>query len=337
MNRRKWTLVISLVLVLLTGAVGYLYYSKVYSHQAKITATGTIEVTTADITPKVGGYLAELSIIEGDIVVDGQRVARIDRTDLELQMAQADSALKKAIFQLSDLERGSRPQEIKQVRAKLAAAESAYAKAQSDFGRYSKLYNDQAISAQQFDAIRSGRDIAYNDVAALRQSLSLLEEGTRMDQVSAQQEEVERSRYVLEISKSIFADTIITAPLSGVIVSKNYENREYVNPGAPVATVLDLDDCWVKIYINSTQIGSVKTGQPAEVFIDSFPGRVFPGTIKEVSTRAEFTPHNTLTQHERAAQVFAVKVKIDNSAGLLKPGMPADVIIRLKSDGKEAL
>jgi multidrug resistance efflux pump len=55
MNRRKWILVISLVFVLLTGGVGYLYYAKVYSHQAKITATGTIEVTTADITPKVGG------------------------------------------------------------------------------------------------------------------------------------------------------------------------------------------------------------------------------------------------------------------------------------------
>ncbi len=93
MNRRKWTLVISLVLVLLTGAVGYLYYPKGYSQQAKITATGTIEVTTADITPKVGGYLAELSIIEGDIVVAGQRVARIDRTDLELKVAQADGTL----------------------------------------------------------------------------------------------------------------------------------------------------------------------------------------------------------------------------------------------------
>lgn len=337
MNRRKWTLVISLVLVLLTGAVGYRYFAKVYSQQAKITATGTIEVTTADITPKVGGYLAELSIIEGDRVVAGQRVARIDRTDLELQVAQADGALKKAMFQLADLKRGSRPQEIEQVRAKLAAAESAYAKTQSDFDRYSKLYDDRAISAQQFDAVRSGRDIAYNDVVALRQSLSLLEEGTRMDQISAQKEEVERSRYVLETSKSILADTIITAPLSGVVISKNYENREYVNPGAPVATVLDLDDCWVKIYINSSQIGSVQIGQSAEVFLDSFPGRVFLGTIKEVSTRAEFTPHNTLTQHERAAQVFAVKVKINNSAGLLKPGMPADVIIRLKPDGKESL
>jgi HlyD family secretion protein len=337
MSRRKRILAISLVFVLLAGAEFYLYYPMIYSKKAKITATGTIEVTTADITPKVGGYLAELGIKEGDRVQAGQRVARIDRDDLELQVAQANGALKKAMFQLADLKKGTRPQEIEQVRAKISAAESAYAKAQSDFDRYSKLYQDRAIAAQQFDAVRAARDIAYNEVIALRQNLNLLEEGTRVDQISAQQEEVERSQYVLETSKSILADTIITAPLTGVIISKNYENREYVNPGAPVATVLDLDDCWVKIYIHSQQIGSIKIGQAADVLIDSFPGRIFPGVIKEVSTRAEFTPHNTLTQHERASQVFAVKVKVDNSAELLKPGMPADVAFGLNADGKESL
>ena len=125
----------------------------------------------------------------------------------------------------------------------------------------------------------------------------------------------------------------MTCPSCG----KNYENREYVNPGAPVATVLDLDDCWVKVYISSSQIGSIKIGQAADVFIDSFPGKIFMGAIKEVGTQTEFTPHNTLTQHERAAQVFAVKVKVDNSDGILKPGMPADVTIKLNRDGKESL
>jgi HlyD family secretion protein len=337
MNNWKKNTVIGLLLALLAGVGGYLCYPMVYFQKGKIMATGTIEVTTADITPKVGGYLVELGIKEGDRIEMGQCVARIDRTDLALQVAQANGALKRAMYQLADLKKGTRPQEIEQARAKLSAAEAVYAKAQADFGRYSTLYQDGAISAQQFDAIRAGRDTAYNEVAALRQNLDLLQEGTRVDQISAQQEEVERSQYVLEASKVLLADALVTAPLTGVIISKNYENREYVNAGAPVATILDLDDCWVKIYLSSQQIGLITIGQPADVHIDSFPNRNFPGVIKEVSTRAEFTPHNTLTQHERASQVFAVKVKVNNSAGLLKPGMPADVAIRLNIGGKEAL
>lgn len=336
MARRKGILGIGLVLVMLIGAGVYFYYN-LYSKQAKITATGTIEVTTADITPKVGGYLAELSIIEGDKVHSGQRVARVDRNDLALQVAQNEGALKKVMYQLTDLKKGARPQEIDQVRAKLSAAEAAYVKAQADFERASDLFADRAIAAQQFDAAKASRDIARGEVVALQNTLSLLEEGTRADQISAQQEEVERSRYLLDISKTLLADTIITSPLTGVIVSKNYENREYVNPGAAIATVLDLDDCWVKIYISSKQIGTLKVGQAAEVLVDAFPGKIFTGVIKEVGTRAEFTPHNMLTQNERAVQVFAVKVKIDNAEGILKPGMPADVVIKLAADGKNIL
>lgn len=337
MNGRKRILVIGLVLALIAGVGVYLFYPMIYSQKAKITATGTIEVTTADITPKVSGYLIEMGVKEGDRVQVGQRVARIDRTDLQLQVAQANGALKRAMFQLADLKKGTRPQEIEQARAKLSAAEATYVKAQADFDRYSKLYQDRAISAQQFDAVRAGRETAYNEVAALRQNLDLLAEGTRVDQISAQQEEVERSQYVLEASKVLLADAVITAPLTGFIISKNYENREYVNLGAPIATIIDLDDCWVKIYIHSQQIGAIKIGQAVDVLVDSFPGKIFPGVIKEVGTKAEFTPHNTLTQHERAVQVFAVKVKIDNFDGLLKPGMPADVAIRLNIGGKEAL
>lgn len=337
MKKGNKMLLIGFVLVVLTGMGICLIYSTANSEQAKITATGTIEVTTADITPKVSGYLSGLHIIEGDAVQDGQIIAKVERNDLKFQVAQAKSALKKAAYQLEDLKKGTRPQEIEQLRAKLKAAESSYVKAQSDFDRYGKLYQANAIAAQQFDTARASRDIAYNDVVALQQNLSLLEEGTRADQISAQQEEVERSQYVLETSEALLADTIVVAPLTGVIVSKNYENKEYVNPGAAIATVLDLNDCWVKIYVSSAQIGSIKVGQAADIFVDSFPGKIFPGKIREVGTAAEFTPHNTLTQNERAIQVFAVKVKINNSEGVLKPGMPADVAVRTNADRKEPL
>ena len=324
MKRQKIIACVILLLVLLAGGTFYRYHPQ----EAIITATGTVEVTTADITPKVSGYLTELGLKEGDIVQAGQQVARIERKDLEFQVAQEERALDRSTYQLTDLEKGARQQEVRQIQAKLSAAQSVYRKTQVDYERYSKLFETGAISAQQLDTAKATRDVAYNDVAVLTENLSLLVEGSRIDQIMAQQQEVERSTYVLATSKSLLADTLIAAPLSGLITSKNYENHEYVNPGAPIATILDLNDCWVKVYIASPQIGLVKVGQKADVLIDALPGKSFSGTIKEVSTRAEFTPHNTVTQRERAQQVFAIKVKVDNGEGYLKPGMPADVIIQ---------
>ena len=121
---------------------------------------------------------------------------------------------------------------------------------------------------------------------------------------------------------------LIASPLDGLVLTKNFEDGEYVNAGAAIATVGNMQDCWVKIYVASTQLGQIKVGQQTDVMIDSFPGKVFSGTIKEISQNAEFTPRQSITQRERANQVFAVKVQIDNSDDSLKPGMPADVVIK---------
>ncbi|MDF2634104.1 MAG: hypothetical protein K0R78_978 [Pelosinus sp.] len=116
--------------------------------------------------------------------------------------------------------------------------------------------------------------------------------------------------------------------LNGVVLNKNYQNGEFVNPGSAIATIGDLNDCWVKVYISSEQLGLIKLGQSVDVKIDAYPDKVFAGNIKEISQNAEFTPRQSITQKERANLVFYVKVKIDNSEGILKPGMPADVVIQ---------
>ncbi|MCX7779858.1 MAG: efflux RND transporter periplasmic adaptor subunit [Negativicutes bacterium] len=314
-----------LLFVLLTAAAGYKLLSR---QEAAITATGTIEITRADVMPKVSGYLTALPIKAGDVIKAGDLVARIGRPDLEAQVLRDEAALARAQIQLSDLEKGSRSQERQEAAASLAAAQSVYDKAKADLDRYSALYQSGAISAQQLDAAKSASDVALNALLAARSRHSLVEEGYRSDLVEAQRLEVARAKAILDASRAMLADTIVTSPLSGLILTKNFESGEYVNPGSPIATVGDLSDCWVKIYIPSTQLGLIKVGQPAAVKIDSYPDRIFAGEIKEISQNAEFTPRQSITQRERANLVFAVKVKINNADGLLKPGMPADVTLR---------
>jgi HlyD family secretion protein len=293
-----------------------------------IIATGTIEVTKVDIAPKLSGYLTELSIRQGDKVNLGQVIARIARVDLEAQALRDEAALQKAEAQLRDLEKGVRTQERSELIASVGSAEAVYNKAQADLERYRSLYNQGAVSQQQWDTAQVNFETAQSSVRAARARLSLADEGNRPDTIEAQRLEVARSKAVLAMARTQMADTIVSIPQQGVVLTKNFEKGEFVNAGSAIATVGDLQDCWVKIYVPSTQLGLIKIGQPALIKIDSYPGKTFSGEIKEISQNAEFTPRQSLTQNERANMVYAVKVQINNTEDVLKPGMPADVVIK---------
>ena len=321
----KKILVCILVVLLVAGGAAYKYLTPV---ERGITATGTIEVTRADIMPKVNGYLTGLTLKAGDYVEARQKVARVTRNDLEAQVVRDEAALAKAAAQLRDMEAGLRSQERQELSDMLDSARSVYEKASQDYERYQSLYKAGAISAQQLDTARSNMEVAYGSMSAARQRLSVGNEGNRPEAIEAQRLELERSKAVVTASKVLVEDTNVISPISGLILAKNYEDGEYVSPGAAILTVGDMSDCWVKIYVSSTQLGLISVGQEARVKVDSYPEKSFKGVIKEINQNAEFTPRQSITQSERANLVFAVKVKIDNAEGILKPGMPADVVLQ---------
>ena len=200
-----------------------------------------------------------------------------------------------------------------------------YDLAQADFNRFSSLYAEKVISRKEMDEVTARRDLAAKDLAAAGERLSLVRSGTRPDVLAAQEAEVLRLEALGRVTVSRVGDTVLATPLGGVVLSKNYEEGEFLPPGAVLATVADLSDCWVKVYLPSTVLGRVKAGGAADVRVDSFPDRVFRGKVRAVSDRAEFTPRQSLTTEERANLVFAVEVAVENPESLLKPGMPADV------------
>ena len=316
--------VIVAALATVLGAAGYKLYGRT---EKGITATGTIEVTKTDITAKVGGYLVELKIKEGDPVQRGQMVVKIDRPDLQAQLLRDEAALARAKAQLRDLEQGARSQELQEAAANLAAASAQATRATADFERYSRLFREGAIATQQLDNSRSAHEVAANSLLAAQSRYSLLQSGNREETIEAQRLEVARSEAVLAGSRSQLADTNVVSPLSGRVLSKNYEQGEYVNAGVSIATIGDMKDCWVKVFVSTAQMGQIRLGQAVKVKIDAYPDRAFRGEIREISQNAEYTPRQSITQRERANMVFAVKVKIDNPDEIMKPGLPADVVI----------
>lgn len=293
----------------------------------EVSAAGTVEVREVSVTAREHGTLGEFRVGEGDRVGKGDVVARLVRADLQAQGEQDIEGLARARAVLADLQSGARPQEIREAEAAYGAARIRYDLAQGDFVRFTALYGEKVIAKKEMDDVTARRDLAKSDLAAAGQRLSLVRAGARGDVLKAQAAEVRRIEALHRVTMARIADTVVASPLGGVVLSKNYEEGEFVTAGAVLATVADLSDCWVKIYLPSTVLGRVKLGSSAEVRVDSFPDRVFQGRVRKFSDKAEFTPRQSLTTEERANLVFAVEVSLDNPDGVLKPGMPADVIL----------
>ncbi|MGC8781595.1 MAG: HlyD family secretion protein, partial [Anaerolineae bacterium] len=116
----------------------------------------------------------------------------------------------------------------------------------------------------------------------------------------------------------------VIAPRAGIVTAIVVREGEIVAPGAAIVQLARLDEVTLTVYMPEPDMGRVAVGQPAAVWVDSFPDRRFEGTITRVAERAEFTPKNVQTREERADTVFPVKITLPNPEGLLKPGMPAD-------------
>ena len=323
MKKYKIAAVVAVIVVLLCTAGYKLYLQK----QNERTFTGTIEVTKVDIVPKISGYLAAINVTEGDRVGKGTLLAQIESKDYLLQLEHDQAALAGAEAILEDLRKGARTEELEQAAAQAAAAASVYRKSERDWRRYAALYDDGAVSRQQYDEAENAVTVAERQLEAAEAALRLLEKGTREDQLAAQQEEVKRCEALVQQSERNVAYTELTSPVDGLVLTKNYETGEYVTSGAAVMTVADMSDCWVKIYLPSEMLGKIVYGQQVKVRIDAFPDRDFSGSINEISDQAEYTPRQSITARERANMVFYVKVRLDNETVIFKPGMIADVML----------
>ena len=145
------------------------------------------------------------------------------------------------------------------------------------------------------------------------------------------QAQIKEASMAMAVIETQIGYTRLVAPLSGVVLVKNAETGEFVVPGGAVVSLGDVEKPWLKAFINENDLGRVKLGQKVSVTTDSYPGKVYPGKITFLSSEAEFTPKNVQTAKERVKLVYRIKVSLENPHGELKPGMPADGRIHLKS------
>jgi HlyD family secretion protein len=275
-------------------------------------------------------------------------------------IAQGEAAAQQAQYRLEELLAGSRPQEIAAAQATVERAKAETERAKADAARYQALVKKDEVSEQQYDAVRTTYETTLARQKEAEEEFKLVKEGPRQEQIEQaraalaqakehfrllrngpRREDIEQARARLAQTKAALAEaetrmgyTVVNSPLSGVVLSKNVEPGEYVSPGTPVVTVADLENIWVRAYINETDLGRVKVGQRARVTTDSYPHKVYDGRLAFVASQAEFTPKTVQTEKERVKLVYRVKVDITNQNMELKPGMPAEVEILVGREGR---
>jgi HlyD family secretion protein len=142
--------------------------------------------------------------------------------------------------------------------------------------------------------------------------------------IAAAEAEAERARAQLEEARANRKDLKVIAPFTGTVATRTAEPGEVVTAGAPIVTLVNLGEVYLRAFVPEGQIGRVKVSQPARVYLDSAPAQPIDACVMRVDPRASFTPENTYFREDRVKQVVGVKLRLKGAVGFAKPGMPAD-------------
>ncbi|MBF2065622.1 MAG: efflux RND transporter periplasmic adaptor subunit [Calothrix sp. C42_A2020_038] len=344
----------------------------------RITASGRVSpVQSVNISPKNGGILAELFVEQGDKVQQGQIIAKMNSADIQARVQQARANLAAAKAQLDQAREGSRPQEIAQARARLAQAEAqlaqsragnrpqeiAQAQAQVDAAqakanytteqvrRYRYLVDQGAEKRQLLDQAVSDDNAAQASLREAQKRLSLLQSGSRAEEITQRQAAVAEARAALQLSESgsrpteiaqrqatvaeaqarlqaelvNLEDSIIRAPFSGIITQKYANIGAYVAPTTSASTSASATSSSIVALVRGLEIlanvpeadiGRIRTGQKVEITSDAYPDQVFKGRVRLVAPEAV---------KEEGVTLFQIRVQIDTGVDKLRSGLNVDL------------
>lgn len=360
--KRKALIPILIVLALVGLAI---YSSGVLHHDNLLHGSGTVEAHNIRVGSKIGGRIDHVLVREGDSVTAGQVLITFDDKELSAaldearanavkaqrgfrpeEIAEAHASAEAAKAEYDQRLNGYRKEDIAAAQADLERANADEVRSHLDFQRYDALAQKDLVSKQQRDTAEANWKMALAVQDNLQHKLDELERGYRPEEIASAEarylqtkatlqkyergnriEDIQNADAALAYQEALFRERQVLAPADASIEVLDVRPGDLIAPNTPIATLLERDQIYVRIYIPETQIGHVHLGQKAQIRVDSFPNQVFDGTVEQVNQQAEFLPRNVQTVEERVHQVFGVKVRIDDSSHRVRAGMAADVTL----------
>jgi HlyD family secretion protein len=279
----------------------------------KSDAYGNFEATEVTVAAEVGGRLLQLAVEEGDRVTKGTLVGAVDTIPLTLERREVAAR------------RAAGASRAREANATIAALDVQRTIAERDLSRTERMLRESAATAQQGDR-------AEREVRVTREQLA----GARAARGTAAQEVAALDAQVALIDDRI-ARSRVVSPLDGTVLARYAEPGEFVQSGQPLLKLASLDSLTFRAYVTGAQLAGLRLGQDVKVAVDGGPDsiRTLPGRVTWIASAAEFTPTPIQTREERADQVYAVKVAVGNTGGVLKIGMPGELILDAKDQENE--
>lgn len=329
MKRNLW---VSLLIVAAATA-GWLWWRDSHEEaKRELALYGNIDLRQVQLAFNNSERIAAVLVQEGDRVKQGQVLARLDTRRLEPLFAQsaAQAAAQRQV--VARLRNGSRPEEIAQARANVAAAKADLVNAQRQYERLKSAAEasaGRAVRQQDVDAAQAALQVAEAKLAVSQKSLDLAVLGPRQEDIAENDARLRANEAQAALLQQQLSDYQVVAPVDAVVRTRLMEPGEMATPQSPVFSLAITDPKWVRAYVSEPELGRIRSGMAASVAVDSFAKRRFDGWIGFISPVAEFTPKAVQTEELRTSLVYEVRVFVNDPNDELRLGMPATVYLPL--------
>jgi HlyD family secretion protein len=362
--KRKSIVILALLIAVAAATV---IHGGWFHKEDALQGSGTVEARNIRVGSEIGGRIDKVLVREGDRVQAGQVLITFDDKELQAaleqskanaekatrgyrpeEIAEARAAAAAAKADYEQHQNGYRRQDIEAAQADLDRAKAEEVRSHADFYRYEALAQKDLVSRQQRDTAEATWKVALAQQQNAQHKLDELQIGYRQEEIAGsrakyeqteatlaklqhgnRREDVDLAQAAFAYDQARFRERQVVAPNAATVEVLDVRPGDLIAPNTPVATLLENDEIYVRIYIPETEIWRVKLGQKAEVRIDSAKDSVIDGVVEQINQQAEFLPRNVQTRDERVHQVFGVKVRINDTSGRVLAGMAADV--KLKS------
>ena len=277
------------------------------------------------VASQLPGPLQTLSVQRGDKVQAGDLLFALDCAPELALRDQAARMLSQATATWTDLTKAKRVPEIAAIEAQLKQAQAALTASETDFRRQEQLMASQATTQSTFDRAQAQYKQDQERVSQLKSDLEVARLPARPDQIDAAAATVRAQEAALAKADWDLAQKKQSAQEAGLIFDTLFRPGEWVPAGKPVVVLLPPENMKVRAFVPESQIGSIKPGQQARVFVDGVK-EPFIGHVAFISPRAEYTPPVIYSQESRSKLVFMIELRFDPKVGAeLHPGQPVDV------------
>lgn len=309
-SKGKLTMGVVLFIALLGSCVLYVILQG--QSNSELIVQGSLKMEETNLNSKLAGVIGEVLVEEGDQVKAGDPLIVLKSETVEAKLQQAEGAQAAAEAQAGKAAAGARGQEV-------AQAKAAFDYAQKTYDRMKALVEQEAISEATFDQVTA-------QYTAAKEVYNMALEGARSEDKAAANALVQQAGGAVAEVNSYLADSVIKAPMDGVVTAINVNEGELISTGMPLAAVTAMNHSWVEVNVKETDLSKVKLGQKVIVKIAAYPEETFEGKVIRVSQKPDFaTKRATNENGDFDILSYGVKVNLNQVNKNLYPNMTVTV------------